>query len=287
MDRSTHQADRPLRRDRVKNSNAVRAAVVTCLFFSHKSFPRSIGARAVVESPDTFHSRPESKKPFQLHLPYRASRVALTGTRARAGAGANTSAYHQVCTRDARDTALCELARVNICVCILCVHVCVNVCMIMYMCVHASAKASLPVSLSLYLYLSRPPKRVREAASYMIHSLYKNNRLSSNRRAPSLWIWRACSVYACAVHSSAWRFQRSGQNCALSATKSWNSTEEIWNKGHRRWQWESFQAIVNRDDTIFAFSNAMLPSRLANKRKTQMRELARMYLITLVCVCVS
>lgn len=89
---------------------ATRPRAAVNLFFtrgSDKSSPRARSALAVAESPDTFRSRPESKKPFQLHLrTYRASRVALTGTRA------HTHVTRPSGTRDARKhaaTALCEL----------------------------------------------------------------------------------------------------------------------------------------------------------------------------------
>jgi len=135
---------------------ATRSKAAVNLFFTQRSDKSSWRARsafAVAESPDTFRSRPESKKPFQLHLrtelaEYSSNWYARSYTRPSG-------------TRDAREhaaTALCELiharrARISECVS-------VNVC--------ACDREGISLG---------PPKRDREAASYMIHSLYKNNRL--------------------------------------------------------------------------------------------------------------
>lgn len=52
-----------------KNSNTVEGGgeLVFRTRGSDKSVPRALDRRSP-ESPDTFRSRPESKKPFQLHL---------------------------------------------------------------------------------------------------------------------------------------------------------------------------------------------------------------------------
>lgn len=116
----------------------------------------SLGRSEVAESPDTFRSRPESKKPFQLHL--RTSLVDSNWYVFRT----HSPRVHTTRVRDTRRG------------------------MALY--VYARRRLSHPPPLSLSLsslsalfsslFLSlRSSKRVREAASYMIHSLYKNNRL--------------------------------------------------------------------------------------------------------------
>jgi len=57
-----------------------------------------------------------------------------------------------------------------------------------WMCVHAIAKASLSVPRS---------ETAKRLVTWSIH--YIRTIASSNRHAPSLWIWRACLMCACVV----------------------------------------------------------------------------------------
>lgn len=123
----------------------------------------SLGRSAVVESPDTFRSRPESKKPFQLHL-----RTNLADSNWYVAAHALAQVYTYAVVRDTRSAARpCVCVRAYVC----CTRELVSL---------SPSLLSLPLpplSLLVSLSASRSSKRVREAASYMIHSLYKNNRL--------------------------------------------------------------------------------------------------------------
>lgn len=107
----------------------------------------SLGRSAVVESPDTFRSRPESKKPFQLHL-----RTNLADSNWYVVAH-TIARYTRTRVHDTRWMAFYVYARRRLSLLLLSPH------------------------RSFSLSVSRSAKRVREAASYMIHSLYKNNRL--------------------------------------------------------------------------------------------------------------
>lgn len=130
--RTNRPNDRPLRSVGAKNSNAVRAVVD--LFFtqgSDKSSPRSrsaLAAAAVAESPDTFRSRPESKKPFQSCT---YQELALTGTRAHTlthtiarPSGTYIHSMHAI------HAALCERARLctRVVFAFVRIYVCTTVC---------------------------------------------------------------------------------------------------------------------------------------------------------------
>lgn len=70
----------------------------------------SLRRSAVVESPDTFRSRPESKKPFQLHL-----RTNLADSNWYVAAHALAQVYTYAVVRDTRSAARpCVCARVRV-----------------------------------------------------------------------------------------------------------------------------------------------------------------------------
>ena len=127
----------------------------------------SLGRSAVVESPDTFRSRPESKKPFQLHLRTNladSNWYVVAHTLPRYIRGARTY------IRDTRSMALYVLRGESSLSCSLRFSLSLSLSF-------SLSSLSPPLSPRRSFCVSRSSKRVREAASYMIHSLYKNNRL--------------------------------------------------------------------------------------------------------------